>query len=71
MTHQPSMPHASVDQRLLRNLRRARLEMEELELQLDEVLARFDHEIRQQRLKRIQHSLRPVKQDPWVEGSAG
>lgn len=57
MTNQPLMPNPSVDQRLLGNLRRARLEMEELGLQFDEVLARFDEEIRQQRLKRIQKSL--------------
>jgi hypothetical protein len=40
MTDQPLMPHPSVDQRLLGNLRRARLEIEELGLQFDEVLAR-------------------------------
>jgi hypothetical protein len=57
MTNQPMMPNSSVDQRLLGNLRRARLEMEELGLQFDEVLAKFDEEIRQQRLKRIQKSL--------------
>jgi hypothetical protein len=58
MTDQPLMPHPLVDQRLLGNLRRARLEIEELGLQFDEVLARFDEEIRQQQLKRIQKSLR-------------
>jgi hypothetical protein len=57
MKNQPSMPNPSVDQRLLGNLRRACLEIEELGLQFDEVLARFDEEIRQQRLKRIQQSL--------------
>jgi hypothetical protein len=57
MTNQPSTPNPSVDQRLLGNLRRACLEIEELGLQFDEVLARFDEEIRQQRLKRIQKSL--------------
>jgi hypothetical protein len=57
MTNQPMMPNSSVDQRLLGNLRRARLEMEELGLQFDEVLAKFDEEIRQQRLKRVQKSL--------------
>lgn len=57
MTNQPLMPNPSVDQRLLGNLRHTCLEMEELGLQFDEVLARFDEEIRQQRLKRIQKSL--------------
>ena len=62
MTNQPLMPDPSVDQRLLGNLRRARLGIEELGLQLDEVLARFDEEIRQQRLKRIQKSLSLVNE---------
>jgi hypothetical protein len=57
MKKPPSMPDAIVEQRLLGNLRRARLEMEEVGLQLDEVIARFDEEIRQQRLKRVQKSL--------------
>jgi hypothetical protein len=57
MTNQPLMADPSVDRHLLGNLRRARLEIEELGLQLDEVLARFDEEIPQQRLKRIQKSL--------------
>jgi hypothetical protein len=57
MMSQPIQPTASVNRRLLSNLRRARLEMEEVGLQLDEVIARFDEEIRQQRLVRIQKSL--------------
>jgi hypothetical protein len=56
MTNKP-FENPAVDQRLLGNLRRARLEMEEVGLQLDEVIARFDEEIRQQRLKRVQKSL--------------
>jgi hypothetical protein len=64
MTDQPLMPNPSVDQRLLGNLRRARLEMEELGIQFDEVLARFDREIRQQKLKRIQKSLSLVNEQP-------
>jgi hypothetical protein len=65
MTDQPLMPNPSVDQRLLGNLRRARLEMEELGLQFDEVLARLDEEIRQQKLKRIQKSLSLVNEQPF------
>ncbi|KJH72828.1 hypothetical protein [Aliterella atlantica] len=57
MNNQPLMPNPSVDLRLLSNLRRNRLEIEALGLQFDEVLARFDEEIRQQRLQRIQKSL--------------
>jgi hypothetical protein len=65
MTDKPLMPNPSVDQRLLSNLRRARLDMEELGLQFDEVLARFDEEIRQQKLKRIQQSLSLVNEQPF------
>jgi hypothetical protein len=57
MKTQSSMPDSATEQRLLGNLRRARLEMEEVGLELDAVLARFDEEIRQQRLKRVQKSL--------------
>jgi hypothetical protein len=65
MTDKPLMPNPSVDQRLLSNLRRARLEMEELGLQFDEVLARFDEEIRQQKLKRIQKPLSLLNEQPF------
>jgi hypothetical protein len=57
MNRQPSMPDPSVDKKLLGNLRRARLEMEEVGLQLDSVIARFDEQIRQQRLNRLKQSL--------------
>ncbi len=59
------MLHPLVNQRSLSNLRRARLEMEELGLQFDEVLAMFDEEIRQQKLKRIQKSLSLVNEQPF------
>ncbi len=57
MTVQSLMPDPSVDQNLLGNLRRARLEIEESGLQLEEVIAKLDQEIRQQRLTRLQHSI--------------
>lgn len=66
MTNQPLMPNPSVDQRLLGNLRRSRLEMAELGLQFDEVLARFDEEIRQQKLKRVQKSLSLVSEQSFI-----
>jgi hypothetical protein len=56
VTDQPLMPNPSVDQHLLSNLRRARLEMEELDPQFDEVLTKFDEEIRKQKSKRTQKS---------------
>ncbi|NJK52255.1 MAG: hypothetical protein HC936_04430 [Leptolyngbyaceae cyanobacterium SU_3_3] len=65
MADQPLMPNPSVDQRLWCNLQRARLEIDELGLQLDKVLAKFDEEIRQQKLKCIQKSLSLVNKPPF------
>jgi hypothetical protein len=62
MSNEPLMPDVSVDRRLLGNLRHARLELEELGLQLDEVLARFDQADRHQKLQRIQQSLGLLKE---------
>ena len=57
MNNQPYMPNPEVDKRLLGNLRRARLEMEEVGLQLEEVIAKLDDNLRQQRSLRVQRSL--------------
>jgi hypothetical protein len=64
MTKQPLMPDPSIDQRLLGNLRRAHLEMEEVGLQFDELLSKFDEEIRQQKLKRVQKALSLFNEKP-------
>jgi hypothetical protein len=53
MNKQPTMPDPSVDRRLLDNLRQARLSFEEVDLQMEEVIAKFDEIIRQQKLQRI------------------
>ena len=53
MKKQPMMPDPSVDRRLLNNLRQARLSFEEVDLQMEEVIAKFDELIRQQKLQRI------------------
>jgi hypothetical protein len=53
MNKQPMMPDPSVDRRLLNNLRQARLSFEEVDLQMEEVIAKFDELIRQQKLQRI------------------
>ncbi len=53
MKKQPTMPDPSVDRRLLDNLRKARLSFEEVDLQMEEVIAKFDELIRQQKLERI------------------
>jgi hypothetical protein len=53
MKTQPMMPNPSVDRRLLDNLRQARLSFEEVDLQVEELIAKFDELIRQQKLQRI------------------
>jgi hypothetical protein len=53
VNNQPTMPDPSVDIKLINNLRRARLDFEEVGLQLEEVIAKFDATSRQQRLERI------------------
>jgi hypothetical protein len=57
ITNQPLMPDPSVDQRLLGNLRHSFIEMQELGVQFDELIAKFDEEIRQQKLDRIRKSV--------------
>ncbi len=54
MNEQKYMPPLEVDQRLLANLRRSRLEMEELGWKLEEVIAKLDEEHRQIQQKRLQ-----------------
>jgi hypothetical protein len=53
MNKQPMMPDPSVDRRLLDNLRQARLSFEEVDLQVEELISKFDELIRQQKLQRI------------------
>ena len=50
----PIIPDPSVDNQLISNLRRARLDFEEVDLQLEELVAKCDEVIRQQKLQRIQ-----------------
>ena len=53
MNKQPIMPDPSVDRRLLDNLRQARVSFEEVDLQVEELIAKFDELIRKQKLQRI------------------
>jgi hypothetical protein len=55
MKAQPMVPDAVVNRRLLDNLRQARLDFEEVDLQVEELVSKFDELIRQQRLQRIKH----------------
>jgi phage shock protein A len=57
MDKQPRIPDTETSKRLLTNLRRTRLEMEEFNLQLDQIIARFDQELSQQKLQRVRRSL--------------
>ena len=56
MKKEPMMPDPSVDRRLLDNLRQARLSFEEVDLQVEELIAKFDELIRQQKLHRIKQN---------------
>jgi hypothetical protein len=55
MKAQPIVPDAAVNRRLIENLRQARLDFEEVDLQVEELVSRFDELIRQQKLQRIKH----------------
>ena len=55
MKAQPMVPDSVVNHRLLDNLRQARLDFAEVDLQVEELVAKFDELIRQQKLQRIKH----------------
>jgi hypothetical protein len=55
MKAQPIVPDAAVNRRLIDNLRQARLDFEEVDLQVEELVSRFDELTRQQKLHRIKH----------------
>ncbi len=55
MKAQPIVPDAVTNRRLIDNLRQARLDFEEVDLQVEELVSRFDELIRQQKLQRIKH----------------
>lgn len=50
----PTMPDPSVDERLLGNLRRARMDFVEADRQMDELMAKLDELLERQRLERIE-----------------
>lgn len=57
MTTQPRVPEAETSKRLLANLRRHRLELDQVNLQLEEISALFEQELRQQKINRVRRSL--------------
>ncbi len=57
MTNKPRVPDPETSKRLLANLRRTSLEMQEFNLELDEINAKLEHDARQQRLARVRRML--------------
>ncbi|WP_310489034.1 hypothetical protein [Chamaesiphon sp. VAR_69_metabat_338] len=53
MNNRQIMSDPELDKRLIGNLRQARLAFEEVDLQLEELVAKCDELIRQQKLQRI------------------
>ncbi|MBE9229649.1 hypothetical protein IQ264_30030 [Phormidium sp. LEGE 05292] len=57
MTKQPRIPDPETSKRLLANLRKTHLEMQEFNEELAEINARLAQYISQQKLQRVRHSL--------------
>jgi hypothetical protein len=53
MTEPPRIPDPETAKRLLNNLRRTHIEMEEFNLELEQITAKLERDIRQQSLKRV------------------
>lgn len=61
MTNQPRIPDPETRARLLSSLRKTRLELEEFGLQLEEVIAGLEKQIREQKLQRIEKAKQKSK----------
>jgi hypothetical protein len=57
MKNQPQIPNPETSKRLLNNLRRTRLEVREISLELAEINAILADEIRQKQLDRVRQTL--------------
>ncbi|HCV31974.1 MULTISPECIES: hypothetical protein [Microcoleaceae] len=57
MNKQPRIPDPETSKRLLANLRRTRLEVQEVNLELGEINAMLAEQLRQQRLNRVRRAL--------------
>ena len=57
MNKQPRIPDSETSKRLLSNLRRTRMEVQEVNLELGEINAMLAEQLRQQRLNRVRRSL--------------
>ncbi|MCT7949888.1 hypothetical protein NG798_08825 [Ancylothrix sp. C2] len=56
MNNEPRIPDEETRKRLSMNLRKARLDLEEFGLQLEEIEAGLDKHIREQKMKRLEKS---------------
>ncbi|MEG4421047.1 hypothetical protein QUA70_21000 [Microcoleus sp. LAD1_D5] len=57
MNKQPRIPAPETSKRLLSNLRRTRMEVQEVNLELGEINAMLAEQLRQQRLNRVRRLL--------------
>jgi hypothetical protein len=57
MKNQPQIPNPETSKRLLNNLRRTRLEVREISLELAEINAKLADDIRQKQLDRVRKTL--------------
>lgn len=62
MNNEPRIPDEETRKRLSINLRKARLDLEEFGLQLDEIEAGLDKHIREQKMKRLEKSRQYLEQ---------
>lgn len=63
MNDQPRIPEPEVDKRLIANMRQNRLRVEEAMLELEEITAKLEYDIRQQRLARVRRSLKVYQEE--------
>lgn len=61
MTNQPRIPDTETRARLLSSLRQTRLELEEFGLQLEEVIAGLEKQIREQKLQQIEKAKQKLR----------
>lgn len=61
MTNQARIPDPETRARLLSSLRQTRLELEEFGLQLEEIIAGLEKDIREQKLQRIEKAKQKLK----------
>ncbi len=63
MINQSQIPDPERVKQQVANLRKSRLKMEEAMLELDEITAKLEHDIRQKRLERVRRSLDAYKEE--------